>query len=111
MIKSELIQTIAQQNPHLRTEEVETVVNTVFEEITTALSEGRRVELRGFGTFSVKNRPAHSGRNPKTGEPVYIEPKSIPYFRMGKELKKRLNVARHQEEVSFHKPILGAIPV
>jgi integration host factor subunit beta len=91
MIKSELVQTVANRNPHLFLRDVEKIVNAIFEEITDALAEGNRVELRGFGAFSLKNRPALVGRNPRTGEAVDIEEKSVPFFKTGKELRKRLN--------------------
>lgn len=91
MIKSELITKIAEANPHLFTRDVERIVSTVFEEITSALSEGNRVELRGFGAFSVKTRPARVGRNPRTGDKVDVDEKRVPYFKTGKELRERLN--------------------
>ena len=91
MIKSELIQKLAEENPHLYLKDVERVVNTVFGEITDALCEGDRVELRGFGAFSVKHREARTGRNPRTGEAVEIEEKWTPFFKAGKDLRERLN--------------------
>lgn len=91
MIKSELVQTIANRNPHLFQRDVENIVNAIFEEITEALAEGNRVELRGFGAFSVKNRPARTGRNPRTGDAVEVEEKWIPFFKTGKDLRERLN--------------------
>ncbi len=91
MIKSELIQHIAQDNPHLYQRDVERIINTIFGEIATALSRGDRVELRGFGAFSVKHRPARTGRNPRTGEPVNVASKWVPFFKTGKELRERLN--------------------
>ena len=91
MIKSELVQLIADKNPHLYHRDVENVVNAILNEITQALSEGNRVELRGFGAFSVKNRPARVARNPKTGTQVSVEEKWIPFFKTGKELRERLN--------------------
>ncbi|WP_421854856.1 integration host factor subunit beta [Oricola sp.] len=91
MIKSELVQVIANRNPHLFQRDVENIVNAVFDEIADSLSEGNRVELRGFGAFSVKNRPAREGRNPRTGEKVSVEEKWIPFFKTGKELRERLN--------------------
>ncbi len=91
MIKSELVQKIAQANPHLYQRHVELIVNTVLEEITRALSRGDRVELRGFGAFSVKNRPARTGRNPRTGAKVSVEQKFVPFFKTGKEMRERLN--------------------
>lgn len=91
MIKSELVQIIASRNPHLYLRDVENIVGAIFDEITDALSQGNRVELRGFGAFSVKNRPARVGRNPRTGEAVEVEEKWIPFFKTGKELRERLN--------------------
>ncbi|MCB1426632.1 MAG: integration host factor subunit beta [Brucellaceae bacterium] len=91
MIKSELVQIIANRNPHLFQRDVENIVNAIFDEITEALSKGNRVELRGFGAFSVKNRPARAGRNPRTGDTVHVEEKWVPFFKTGKELRERLN--------------------
>ncbi len=91
MIRSELIQTIADQNPHLFQRDVERIVNTIFEEITDAMARGERVELRGFGAFSVKKRDARVGRNPRTGEAVDEDAKSVPFFKTGKLLRDRLN--------------------
>ena len=91
MIKSELVQVIAEQNPHLYQRDVENIVNAILDEITNALAEGDRVELRGFGAFSVKNREARIGRNPRTGERVEVEKKSVPFFKTGKDLRERLN--------------------
>lgn len=91
MIKSELIEKIAAQNPHLFQRDVELIVNVIFDEIISALAKGQRVELRGFGAFSVKHRPARSGRNPRTGEQVFVEEKYVPYFKTGKELRLRMN--------------------
>ena len=91
MTKSELIQRIAEANPHLTQRDSERVVATIFDEITEALAEGRRVELRGFGAFSVKKRDARIGRNPRTGESVHVEEKHVPFFKTGKLLRDRLN--------------------
>jgi integration host factor subunit beta len=91
MIKSELIQRISQNNPHLYHRDVERIINTVFDKIVEALGEGDRVELRGFGAFSVKDRQARDGRNPRTGESVHVEAKRVPFFKTGKELRERLN--------------------
>jgi integration host factor subunit beta len=91
MIRSELIQKVADENPHLYQRDVERIVNTIFEEITRALASGNRVELRGFGAFSVKQRDARLGRNPRTGEPVEVEEKHVPFFKAGKLLRDRLN--------------------
>ncbi len=94
MIKSELVQTIANRNPHLFQRDVDRIVNVVLEEISQALIQGNRVELRGFGAFSVKNRPARTGRNPRTGESVEVEEKWVPFFKAGKELRERLNASK-----------------
>ncbi len=91
MIKSELIQKIAEKNPHLYHRDVERIINTIFDQIITAMKSGDRVELRGFGAFSVKSRQGRQGRNPRTGEPVTVEPKHVPFFKTGKELRERLN--------------------
>jgi len=91
MIRSELIQKIADENPHLYQRDVERIVNTIFEEIIEAMTRGDRVELRGFGAFSVKKRDARVGRNPRTGEAVQVEEKHVPFFKTGKLLRDRLN--------------------
>ncbi len=93
MIKSELVQKIADNNPHLYQRDVENIVNAILDEITEALANGNRVELRGFGAFSVKNRPARTGRNPRTGEKVEVEEKWVPFFKTGKDLRERLNAS------------------
>jgi integration host factor subunit beta len=91
MIKSELILRLAERNPHLYQRDIERIVATVFEEIAAALARGDRVELRGFGAFSVKQRPARVGRNPRTGDAVHVAEKFVPFFKTGKELRERLN--------------------
>lgn len=91
MTKSELIQRLAERNPHLYQRDVEKIVTTIFDEITDALARGDRVELRGFGAFSVKRRDARTGRNPRTGESVDVDEKVIPFFKTGKQLRERLN--------------------
>lgn len=91
MTKSELIQLLAERNPHLYMRDVEKIVDTIFEEITAALVRGDRVELRGFGAFSVKEREARIGRNPRTGTSVEVEAKRLPFFKTGKALRERLN--------------------
>jgi integration host factor subunit beta len=91
MIRSELIQKLSDDNPHLFQRDVERIVNTVFDEITEAMARGDRVELRGFGAFSVKKRDARVGRNPRTGESVDVEQKHVPFFKTGKLLRDRLN--------------------
>ena len=91
MIKSELVQRIAGRNPHLYLRDVENVVNAILDEIAAAMARGDRVELRGFGAFSVKRRNARVGRNPRTGAHVEVDEKSVPFFKTGKELRERLN--------------------
>jgi integration host factor subunit beta len=91
MIRSELIQKISEENPHLVQQDVARIVNTIFSEITEALASGNRVELRGFGAFSVKSRDARIGRNPRTGESVQVDQKYVPFFKTGKLLRDRLN--------------------
>ncbi|MBI36393.1 MAG: integration host factor subunit beta [Alphaproteobacteria bacterium] len=93
MTKSDLILRLAEKNPHLYQRDVERIVATVLDEITAALARGDRVELRGFGAFSVKQRGARIGRNPRTGESVRVAEKSVPYFKTGKELRERLNAS------------------
>ena len=91
MTRSQLIARLIERNPHLTSHDIEKVVNTVFDEISDALSRGDRVELRGFGAFSVKRRESRTGRNPRTGEAVDVDSKNTPYFKTGKELRDRLN--------------------
>ena len=91
MTKSELIARLAAKNPHLYQRDVERIVATIFDEIAAALSEGDRVELRGFGAFSVKRRDARVGRNPRTGAAVHVSEKYVPFFKTGKQLRERLN--------------------
>jgi len=91
MVKSELIARLAELNPHLYQRDVERIVSTIFNEISMALARGDRVELRGFGTFSVKQRQPRTARNPRTGQSVYVGEKHIPFFKTGKELRRRLN--------------------
>ena len=91
MIKSELIQRITERNPHLYQRDVENVVAAILDTVTDALARGDRVELRGFGAFSVKHRPARVGRNPRTGDQVNVDAKSVPFFKTGKEMRERLN--------------------
>jgi integration host factor subunit beta len=98
MIKSELVQTLANENPNLFHRDIEKIVSTVFQEISDALARGERVELRGFGAFSVKRRPPRTGRNPRSGAPVPIEAKAAPFFKAGKELRDRLNPNAHDDD-------------
>jgi integration host factor subunit beta len=91
MTKSELIAELSAANPHLLGRDVELIVATIFNEITAALERGERVELRGFGAFTVKRRDARTGRNPRTGEAVPVDEKAVPFFKAGKELRERVN--------------------
>ena len=91
MIKSELVQRISAQNPHLYQRDVENIVNAILGEVIAAMARGDRVELRGFGAFSVKKRPARTGRNPRTGAHVSVDQKCVPFFKTGKEMRERLN--------------------
>ncbi len=97
MIKSELVARLAERNPHLYLRDVELAVSTVFEQISAALARGDRVEIRGFGSISVRHRASRVGRNPATGEHVDVAAKVIPYFRTGKQLRHRLNNAENIE--------------
>jgi integration host factor subunit beta len=90
MTKSELVQRLAEANPHLYRRDAEIIVDTIFDEITAALSRGDRVELRGFGAFSVKKRDAHTGRDPRTGDSVSVSEKHFPFFKTSKQLRNRL---------------------
>ncbi|WP_417483098.1 integration host factor subunit beta [Maricaulis sp.] len=94
MIKSELIDKLAEANPHLYHRDVERVVNTILDGITESLARGERVELRGFGAFSVRHRPARVGRNPRTGDSVAVKEKHVPFFKTGKELRERVDASR-----------------
>jgi integration host factor subunit beta len=91
VIKSELIQRITERNPHLYQRDIENVVGAILDTVSDALARGDRVELRGFGAFSVKHRPARVGRNPRTGEQVQVDAKAVPFFKTGKEMRQRLN--------------------
>jgi integration host factor subunit beta len=95
VIKSELIDRISVQNPHLYGHDAEKIVNAIFSEITAATARGDRVELRGFGVFFVKYREARTGRNPRTGALVSVERKAVPFFRSGREMKLLLNSHAH----------------
>ena len=91
MTKSELVQRMATKYPELHMQDMERLVNTVFEEISATLAEGGRVELRGLGSFSVRERAARQGRNPRTGTAVHVPAKKVPFFKCGKELRQRVN--------------------
>lgn len=92
MIRSELVAAIQKEQPDLLPREVEQIVSTLFEAISARLAVAGRVELRGFGTFSTRARDGRTGRNPRTGEPVDVQAKRVPYFKPGKEMRQRLNV-------------------
>jgi integration host factor subunit beta len=100
MIKSELIAALAEEHPHLTHAHAERVVNRVLDEIAKALERGDRVELRGFGAFSVRRRPARKGRNPRTGDEVHVKEKHVPFFRAGKELRERVDAAKKPADAS-----------
>jgi len=91
MIRSELLQALAKDNPDLRADEIEQVIDIFFDDIAKRLAEGGRIELRGFGAFSTRERNARTGRNPRTGETVDVPAKRVPYFKPGKEMRERLN--------------------
>ena len=93
MIRSGLIAKLTAENPHLTQKDVERMVSLIFDTIGNALTEGGRVELRGFGAFSVRSRPARAGRNPRTGDAVDVRAKTVPFFKSGKELRQRLNAS------------------
>lgn len=93
MIRSELLQALAKENPELRLDDVERALDTFFDEIGDSLAAGGRVELRGFGAFSTRHRESRKGRNPRTGETVEVTEKRVPYFKPGKEMRQRLNVS------------------
>jgi integration host factor subunit beta len=108
MTKSELIQKLAERNPHLFLRDVEKIVEAVFDEISDTLADGNRVELRGFGAFSIKHRAARTGRNPRTGETVQVEAKRLPFFKTGKALREKLNDETGDSksaEDSFYNPL------
>jgi len=91
MIRSELLQALGQDNPELRADDVERIVDVFFDEIAQRLADGGRVELRGFGAFSTRERDPRKGRNPRTGEAVDVPGKRVPFFKPGKEMRDRLN--------------------
>jgi integration host factor subunit beta len=101
MIKSELIAKLAAENPHLTHRDIERVVGVIFESMIESLEAGGRVELRGFGALSVRERPARTGRNPRTGEAVEVRAKRVPFFKAGKELRERLNADDEPAETAM----------
>jgi len=102
--RSELIAGLAAENPQLRAGDVEAIVAAIFEEITSALARGTRVELRGFGAFTVKHRDARTGRNPRTGETVPVDEKAVPFFKAGKELRERVNAGKPDRPLALPRP-------
>ncbi len=93
MLKSELVQKLAEQNPHMYPRDIEKIVNAILDTIVDAMAQGGRAEIRGFGSFGVKKRDARTGRNPRTGETVSVSEKVVPVFKAGKEMRQRLNVS------------------
>ena len=91
MTKSEMIEDLARKQPQLAYRDIELAVKTILEYMSASLSSGERIEIRGFGSFSLHFRPARSGRNPKSGEPVSLPAKYVPHFKPGKELRERVN--------------------
>jgi integration host factor subunit beta len=100
MIRSELVHKLCVDFPDLTQREIEGVVSALFETITEQLSEGGRVELRGFGAFSTRQRDARVGRNPRTGASVDVDAKRVPYFKPGKEMRERLNLGEVTAEAA-----------
>ncbi len=92
MIRSELVQLLCEDHPDLTGKEIERVVSAFYDSITEQLQRGGRVELRGFGAFSTREREARKGRNPRTGDTVDVDAKRVPYFKPGKEMRERLNL-------------------
>lgn len=92
MTKSELVALICEKRPNVSKKDIELVVNTIFKSMKLALIRGERIEIRGFGSFTVKHRDERVGRNPKTGDPVHIPAKRVPFFTVGKELRERVNL-------------------
>ena len=92
MIRSELVQLLMRDHADLTAQDIEKIVDVFFDEIVSRLTENGRVELRGFGAFSTRDRDARQGRNPRTGEAVEVQAKRVPYFKPGKEMRARLNV-------------------
>ena len=91
MTKSELIETVASRVDNFSRKDVEVIIDTLFGSMSDSLSRGEKVEIRGFGSFKIKQRDGRQGRNPKSGENIYIEPKKVPFFKAGKEIKERIN--------------------
>ena len=98
MTKSDLVNLLTQKFKHLSQVEMDLIVDTVFNRMTTHLSTGSRIEIRGFGTFEVRVRPSRQGRNPKTGQSVYVNTRQVPFFKVGKELRERINQKVNQRQ-------------
>lgn len=96
MTKSELIELIAEKQQHLPQRDVELAVKTLLEQMSEALASGERIEIRGFGSFSLHHRPPRIGRNPKTGEAVSLPGKHVPHFKPGKEMRERVDQGRQR---------------
>lgn len=101
MTKSDLVEKIAEKNRNISKKDIEIIVNTIFESMRNSLIRGERIEIRGFGSFTVKSRNAREGRNPKTGEVVHITQKRVPYFKVGKELRERVNMDDVDDDDDF----------
>ena len=95
MTKFQLIQKMMERSNSLSQQEAKTIVNTIFGAMTEALARGERIEIRGFGNFTVRNYQAYQGRNPRTGTKVNVAPKKLPFFKVGKELKERVDQINH----------------
>jgi integration host factor subunit beta len=108
MIKSELVQRLCEQNPHMYQRDIEKVVNAILDTIAAALAQGGRAEIRGFGSFGVKQRDARTGRNPRTGEAVSISERVVPVFKAGKEMRQRLNASPKRTK---RKPVASATDI
>lgn len=91
MTKSDLIEILTEKIKTLSSKEVDMIISSVFSRMTNALAHGRRIEIRGFGTFEIRTRPSRQGRNPKTGKQVFVETRRVPFFKVGKELRERIN--------------------
>lgn len=98
MNKSDLVENLAERLKNLSKKEVDLIVDTVFNKMTESLSKGERIEIRGFGSFEVRIREARQGRNPKTGDKVFVNTRKVPFFKVGKELKEMINHSGKGEE-------------
>jgi integration host factor subunit beta len=107
MTKSELIEVLAAKNSHLNHKDVELAVKSLIEQMSQSLSTGHRIEIRGFGSFSLHYRPPRMGRNPKTGDAVALAAKYVPHFKPGKELRERVNIHDSDAEDRPEEPVGG----